>query len=102
MQLRASTNGEFSGAVAETLAAGIPTIVSALGSAAELPDDAAVKLPTGASPAALAAEILGLLGDPGRRKGLSEAARGYAATLSFEAVAEELYGVLLSSQTRAR
>jgi glycosyltransferase involved in cell wall biosynthesis len=95
VQLRASTNGEFSGAVAEALAAGIPTIVSALGSAAELPDDAAVKLPTGATTEALAAEILGLLSDPGRRKGLSEGARAYAASLSFESVAEELYGLLM-------
>ncbi|TMK52843.1 MAG: glycosyltransferase [Actinobacteria bacterium] len=94
VQLRASTNGEFSGAVAETLAAGIPTILSALGSAAELPDDAAIKLPTGATPTDLAAEILALLDDAARRKALSEGARAYAATLSFEAVAEELYGLL--------
>jgi len=94
VQLRASTNGEFSGAIAEALAAGIPTIVSALGSAAELPDDAAVKLPTGATAEGLAAEILGLLGDPGRRKGMSEGARAYAATLSFESVAEELLWVM--------
>ena len=65
--------------------------MSALGSAAELPDAAAVKLPMGATPADLAAEILGLLGGPRRRKGLGEAARAYAATRSFEAVAEELY-----------
>ena len=63
VQLRASTNGEFSGAVAE----------------------------------ALAAEILGLLSDPGRRKGLSEAARAYAVSVSFESVAEELYGLLITS-----
>jgi glycosyltransferase involved in cell wall biosynthesis len=97
VQLRASTNGEFSGAIAEALAAGIPTIVTALGSAAELPDDAAVKLPPGATPEALAAEILGLLSDPGRRKGLSEGARAYAATVSFESVAEELNGLLITS-----
>jgi glycosyltransferase involved in cell wall biosynthesis len=97
VQLRASTNGEFSGAIAEALAAGIPTIVSALGSAAELPNDAAVKLPTGATPEDLAAEILALLSDPGRRKGLSEGARAYAATLSFESVAEELYGLLVQT-----
>jgi glycosyltransferase involved in cell wall biosynthesis len=97
VQLRASTNGEFSGAVAEALAAGIPTIVSALGSASELPDDAAVKLPTGSTPEGLAAEILGLLGDPGRRKSLSEGARAYAASLSFESVAEELYGLLTNA-----
>ncbi|HMC05696.1 MAG TPA: glycosyltransferase [Actinomycetota bacterium] len=97
VQLRASTNGEFSGAVAEALAAGIPTIVTALGSAAELPDDAAVKLPTGATPADLAAEILGLLDDAARRKGLSEGARAYAATLSIEAVAKKLYRVLMTA-----
>jgi glycosyltransferase involved in cell wall biosynthesis len=94
VQLRASSNGEFSGAIAESLAAGIPTIVSALGSAAELPDDAVLKLPTGAKPEQLAAEILGLLDDAGRRKALSEAARAYAATVSFESVARELYGLL--------
>lgn len=102
VQLRASTNGEFSGAVAETLAAGVPTIVSTLGSAAELPDDAAVKVPPGATPASLAAEILSLLGDPGRRKSLGEAARAYAATLSFEAVAGELYGLLMDLPIQLR
>jgi glycosyltransferase involved in cell wall biosynthesis len=95
VQLRASTNGEFSGAVAEALAAGIPTIVSALGSAAELPDDAVVKIPTAAALADLAAEIVALLDDAPRRKVLSEGARAYAATLSFEAVAEDLYGLLM-------
>ena len=50
---------------------------------------------TGATAEGLAAEILGLLGDPGRRKGMSEGARAYAATLSFESVAEELYGLLV-------
>ncbi|HKN50543.1 MAG TPA: glycosyltransferase, partial [Actinomycetota bacterium] len=94
VQLRASTNGEFSGAVAEALAAGIPTVVSALGSAAELPDDAAVKLPTGATPADLAVEILALLDDPGRRKGFSEGARAYAASLSFDSVAADLLCVI--------
>src|SRR5439155_18366759 len=94
VQLRASTNGEFSGAIAEALAAGIPTVVSALGSAAELPDDAAVKLPTGATPTDLAVEILALLDDPGRRKGFSEGARAYAASLSFDSVAADLLCVI--------
>lgn len=97
VQLRASTNGEFSGAVAEALAAGVPTIVSALGSAAELPPDAAVQLPAEATPADLAAEILALLADPARRKALGEGARAFATTLSFEAVADRLVEVLRSA-----
>lgn len=94
VQLRASTNGEFSGAIAETLAAGVPTIVSALGSAAGLPDDAVLKVDPAASAGDLAAAILALLDDPVRRTALSEAARAYAATLSFGAVAAQLLAVL--------
>ena len=94
VQLRASTNGEFSGAIAEALAAGVPTIVSAIGSAAELPAGAAVQLSAGATPADVAGAILALLDDPARRKALSEGARAYAATLSFETVAEALYALL--------
>jgi glycosyltransferase involved in cell wall biosynthesis len=94
VQLRASTNGEFSGAIAEALAAGVPTIVSALGSAAELPEDAVLKVDPGVSAGDLAVAILALLDDPARRRSLSEGARSYAATLSFEAVAEQLYALL--------
>lgn len=90
VQLRASTNGEFSGAVAETLAAGVPTVVTAIGSAAELPGEAAVKVQPDVSSAGLAAVILGLLEDPERRRSLAEGARAYAATRSFSVVAGQL------------
>jgi len=72
----------------------VPTIVSAIGSAAELPAGAAVQLSAGATPADVAGAILALLDDPARRKALSEGARAYAATLSFETVAEALYALL--------
>jgi glycosyltransferase involved in cell wall biosynthesis len=100
VQLRRGSQGEFSGAVAEALAAGIPTIVTGLGSAAELPADAAVAVPPGVDAAALAAEISALLGDPARRRALAAAARRFAASRSFPAIAEELYAWILAAARR--
>ena len=44
VQLRAHSNGESQATIADCFAAGVPTIVTALGSARELPDDAVVKV----------------------------------------------------------
>jgi glycosyltransferase involved in cell wall biosynthesis len=44
VQLRSRSNGETPAALMECLAAGLPTITTCIGSAAELPDDCVVKV----------------------------------------------------------
>jgi len=95
VQLRAVTNGEASAAVGDCLAAGVPTIVTDLGAAAELPEDVAVKLPVDISPEHLASTVSALLGDPARRRALSAKARAYAQDHTFERVAAGLAEILL-------
>ena len=90
VQLRRATQGEFSGAVAEALAAGVPTIVTDVGAAGDLPDAAAVKVPAHAAPAVLAIAVGNLLDDPAALAARSAAARAWAATRTFPMVAAEL------------
>ena len=96
VQLRRRSKGEFSGAVAEALAAGLPTIVAAVGAAADLPGEAVVKVPPGIAPEALAGEILALLSDHARQRDLGDAARRLAAARSFDAIAGELYAWIVN------
>jgi glycosyltransferase involved in cell wall biosynthesis len=95
VQLRSWSNGETSAAVADCLAAGIPTIVTAIGSAAELPDDCVVKVALDITPERLGREIEALLADPPRRARLTEAGIAFAREHSFEHAAEALYEKLM-------
>jgi glycosyltransferase involved in cell wall biosynthesis len=88
VQLRTVATGEASLAIADCLAAGLPTIVSDLGWAGELPDDAVVRVPVSAEPALIAERIEELLADGARRARLAAAARAHAAISSFERVAD--------------
>jgi len=83
VQLREYSNGETQGTIADCLAAGIPTIVTALGSARELPDDAVVKVEREVLPRALADKMGALLEDPARRKAMVDAGLRHATELSF-------------------
>ena len=78
VQLRRDSRGESSAAITDCLSAGLPTIVNAHGSAAELPDDVVLALPDESDTAALAGAIALLRHDPARRARLGEAARHYA------------------------
>jgi glycosyltransferase involved in cell wall biosynthesis len=82
VQLRTVTNGETSGAVADCLARGIPTVVTAIGTMATL-GAAVAALPAGTGPAGLAAELDDLRTDPDRRRDLAAAARALCETNSF-------------------
>ena len=75
VQLRDTSNGESSAAVADCLAAGVPTIVTDIGSNSELPDDVVVKVPRDISDGELALLIASLLGDHDRRSTLSACGR---------------------------
>jgi glycosyltransferase involved in cell wall biosynthesis len=97
IQLRMSTNGESSGAIGDCLTAGVPTVATAIGANRDLPDDAVVKVPTGATAAVLADVVIEVLGSSERRKQLGAGARAYAATHSFERAARALYDELFGS-----
>jgi glycosyltransferase involved in cell wall biosynthesis len=90
VQLRATTNGEASAAIGDCLAAGIPTIVTGIGWARELPDEAVVRVAPRISPAALARVLLELLRDKDRRARLSAAAWHETCRRSFHAAACQL------------
>jgi glycosyltransferase involved in cell wall biosynthesis len=93
VQLRSWSNGETSGAITNCLAAGIPTVVTAIGSAAELPDECVVKVERDIGPQALGREVRALLGDEDRRRRLADAGQAYARSHSFERVAEIVYEI---------
>ena len=79
VNLRYPTAGEASGTLARALAEGRATIVSNIGSLAELPDDVALKVEVDGDQAAqLGAHLKTLAGDPLRKERLEGAARRYA------------------------
>ncbi len=94
VQLRQSTNGECSAAVADCLAHGIATVVSDLGAFAELPADAVVHVPPEIDGQSLADELAVLLADPVRRDGLGRRARQVASASSFAVAARSLLSAL--------
>lgn len=90
VQLRSGWNGESSAALGDALAWGIPTITSAVGAAAELPDEVVAKVPGRVDPGALADAVVRLLTDPRRRRALSEGGVAHAAAHTFEGTAAVL------------
>lgn len=88
VQLRTLSHGEASAAVADCLAAGVPTVVSDIGWASELPADVVARVPHDVSPATLASRLEELLGNDGSLEGMSHAAQSLARTCSFAKVAE--------------
>ena len=87
VQLRMATNGEASSAVADCLAAGVPTIVTDLGWMGELPRSAVEHVPLDAPPQLLAARMRELVEDGARRAALSRGALEHAGIRSFASVA---------------
>jgi len=98
LQLRRHTNGESSASVAETLAAGIPTIVSDLGTFSEYPDHVVVKVPADISAGALSEVIAELLADPARLAELGSAGRAFAAANSYPIAAKTLVRTLFGDR----
>jgi glycosyltransferase involved in cell wall biosynthesis len=94
VQLRMTSNGEASAAVADCLGAGIPTITTGLGWTFEIAPDALVRVPRDVAPAVLAGKIESLLADPRQRAVMSRGARAYARDSSFDAVAKRYLEVL--------
>ncbi len=97
VQLRSQSNGESSAAVAELMAAGVPTVVSDLGSMSDLPDEIVVKIRTKNTSSELARVILDLAREPESRADLSANAQAWAAENSFEAAAARLAEMLFGN-----
>lgn len=96
-QLRSIANGETSAATADCLSAGIPTLVSAIGSQAELPTSAALHVPAGADAYEIASSLRTLLLDRSMQTRLTRAARQYARSSTFPAAAGALTELLLKA-----
>jgi glycosyltransferase involved in cell wall biosynthesis len=94
VQLRTLSNGEASAAVVDCLSAGLPTVVSDLGWASELPSDAVVHVPAACTPCDLAACLEHLLASEAARRELGEGAHRYARAHSFPEVAAEYLRLL--------
>ena len=77
VQLRSGSRGETSAGVLDCLAARLPTVVNAHGSAAEVPQDACLRLDDEFSQAALAEALVRLRGDAGLRALLADSAGAY-------------------------
>jgi glycosyltransferase involved in cell wall biosynthesis len=79
VNLRNPHRGETSGSLVRALHVGVPTIVSAVGTYLEIPEDVVIRIPPGTpDPAALAAAIGGLAADPAARAAMGTRARSYA------------------------
>lgn len=75
VQLRTDSRGETSAAVFDCMAQGLPMVVNAHATFAELDPDAVCTLPDAFDDAELSAAMQALYGSPGKRQGLSERAR---------------------------
>ena len=87
-ELRLASTGDASVAVADCLASGVPTILTDLGWARELPCEVAEKVPSGAGPHQLNDRMANLLADGNRRQAMSQAALEHARRHSFARVAD--------------
>ena len=91
VQLRAHSRGETSAAIFDALAQGLPLIVNAHGTAAELPPAAVLTLPDHFSDAELAAALQTLRFDDARRAVLADAAAALMAGHHHPARVAERY-----------
>ncbi len=91
VQLRVQSHGETSGALYDALTGGLPTIVNAHGSFAELPDEAVLKIAEAAPPEAVASALDRLAGDPAERRRLGAQGRAFANANVGAARAAEAY-----------
>ncbi|MGO9898382.1 MAG: glycosyltransferase [Solirubrobacteraceae bacterium] len=87
VQLRSDEEADSSGVLADCLSHGLPTIASALGWPAELPEGTILKVPVDVEPHQLRDQVRNLIADEERRRTLSKAAQEYASNCSFARVA---------------
>ncbi|HAU78166.1 MAG TPA: glycosyl transferase family 1 [Agrobacterium sp.] len=80
VQLRGKSRGETSAAIMDCLAYGVPTVINANGSAAELPDTVLLKIDDEFTQAMLSDALTKLYKEPGHARDYSGQARNYLAT----------------------
>lgn len=97
VQLRASSRGETSAAALDCMSHGIPTIVNANGSMAELDSAVVVMLDDDFSEADLVSALEGLLKDPARRTEIGGRAREVIRTRHAPGACAELYRAAIES-----
>ena len=103
VQLRTMSRGETSGAVLHCLNYGLPTIVNANGSMADLAQDAVWKLPDAFDDAALVTALETLWSDDARRSELAIAARNLIQTRHDPArCAEQYANAIEAAHAKAR
>jgi glycosyltransferase involved in cell wall biosynthesis len=90
LQLRRDSRGETSGGILDCLAAGLPTVLNAHGSAAEFPAEACLRLDDAFTGDALRAAIETLHADPALRARLGSAARAHVEAVHAPARAGRL------------
>jgi glycosyltransferase involved in cell wall biosynthesis len=95
VQLRQTTNGESSGAIAGAMSAGLPVVTNAH-AARELPDGTVSLVPWDIDARDLAAHLARLLDDPAERRTIAAAARSHAQTWAFADVAARLMELVKS------
>jgi glycosyltransferase involved in cell wall biosynthesis/4-amino-4-deoxy-L-arabinose transferase-like glycosyltransferase len=96
--LRAPTMGETSGSAIRTLSLGKPLVVSDVGWFAELPDDAALKVPVGDGEVGAVTGAMQRLAEPGVAARMGEAAQAYVrAEHDLDRVAGEYVAALEQS-----
>ena len=100
VQLRARTNGETSGAVADCLSHGVATVVTDAGPAHQLPDLVA-KVPRDREPATLAEVVGELLADAGERAASGRRGPGLRGPEGFDRGARHLLAALDLAPTGA-
>lgn len=100
VQLRDGSNGESSAVVTELLAAGVPTIVTASGSLAELPDDLVRKVQRLITVQELVAVMQAMSSDQRDRQQRVDAGLSWAGRHSFAALAEHVAAALESLTVR--
>jgi glycosyltransferase involved in cell wall biosynthesis len=90
VQLRRSWGGEASAATADAMAWGVPTVVSDIGWARELPRDAVSAVAGDASADEITSAIIELLEDRELRAHRAHASVAHASTYGFEQLADQL------------
>lgn len=101
VQLRAYSQGEASLTVAETLAAGVPTVVTAVGWMGEIPPRVVTGLPVDATPAEIAAAVGDLIADRDMWAARRDAGLRWTRANGFDRVADALLDALIPARAAA-
>jgi glycosyltransferase involved in cell wall biosynthesis len=91
VQLRRTSNGECSAAVADCFAAGAPVVLTDIGANRELPSAVAARVSPYITAPELADVLADLLADPSRRRAMAAAGAEHARASSFAHAAERLF-----------